>query len=53
VLNALDHQLEQLDRGWVDPVSVLEDHQNRPLGRETFELPDQRIESSHLLYWRS
>jgi hypothetical protein len=27
-------------------VSVLEDHQNGLLGRETLELPDQRIENS-------
>jgi len=40
--DALDHQVEQLARGRVDPMRVLEDHDDRLAPRQAFELPDQR-----------
>src|SRR5437588_9738567 len=45
----LDGQVEQLARGRVDPMRVLEDHHHRLLARQTFELPDQRLQNPFLL----
>ena len=42
----LDDEVEQFARGRVDPMRVLEDHQHRLLARQTFELPDQRLQVS-------
>ena len=42
--HALDGEVEQLARGRVDPMRVLEDHEHRLLAGQTFELPDQRLE---------
>jgi hypothetical protein len=42
-LHPLDHQVQQLARGRVDPVDVLVDHQHRPLPGQELELPEQRL----------
>jgi hypothetical protein len=47
-LDAMDDQLEQLGRGGVDPVRVLEDDQDRP-GRQSGELFQQGLERQGLL----
>jgi hypothetical protein len=41
--HSLDGEIEQLARGRVDPMCVLENHYRRLLARQTFELPDQRL----------
>jgi hypothetical protein len=43
VADALDGEVEQLARGRIDPMRVVEDHQHRSLARQTVELPDQRF----------
>ena len=40
----VDGQIQQLARGRVDPVGVLEHHQHRPAPRLGFELAEQRLE---------
>ena len=40
----LDGDVEQFVRGRVDPMRVLEDHHHRLTLRQTFELPDQRLQ---------
>ena len=40
----VDGQIQQLARGWTDPVGVLEDHQHRAAARLGFELVEQRLE---------
>ena len=40
----VDGQIQQLARGWIDPVGVLEHHQHRPAPRLGFELAEQRLE---------
>jgi len=47
--DSLDGEVEQLERGRVDPVRVLEDHQHWLLVRQTFELTQQRLQCSFLL----
>src|SRR6516165_6027437 len=42
--DALDHQFEQLARGRVEPMSVLENHYDRLPAGQTLELPDQRLQ---------
>jgi hypothetical protein len=36
----LDGEVEQIARRRVDPMRVLENHQHRPLARQTLELAD-------------
>jgi hypothetical protein len=49
----LDHKVEQLTRGRVDPMNILEDHQHRLPLRGGRELPEQRFERFLLLpLWR-
>ena len=38
----IEHQVEHLARGRVDPVRVLEDHHDRLAARQALEPPDQR-----------
>ena len=40
----VDGQIQELARGRVDPVGVLEDHQHRPVPRLGFELAEQCLE---------
>jgi hypothetical protein len=40
----VDGQIQQFARGRVDPMSVLEHHQHRPLPCQRCELPKQRLE---------
>ena len=40
----VDGQIQQLARGRIDPVGVLEHHQHRPVPRLGFELAEQRLE---------
>jgi hypothetical protein len=40
----VDGQIQELTRGRVDPVGVLEHHQHRPMPRLGFELVEQRLE---------
>ena len=49
----LHRHLQQLARGRVDPVGVLEDRQQGSLTRQAFELPEQRLEGLFLLTVRS
>ena len=49
----LDDEVEQLARGRVDPMRVLEDHDHRLLARQAFELPDQRLQCPFLLALRT
>jgi len=37
----LDHQIEHFERGRIGPVGVLEQHQDRLLSRQCFELVEQ------------
>jgi hypothetical protein len=37
-------QIQQLARGRIDPVGVLEHYQHRPVPRLGFELAEQRVE---------
>ena len=47
-LQALHREVEQLERGRVDPVRVLEDHQDGPARGEALELPQQSLEGPRL-----
>src|SRR5919204_5728316 len=49
----LDGEVEQLARGRVDPMRVLENHQYRLLASQTVELPDQRLQCSLLFALRT
>ena len=49
VRNASTMQLQQLQRGRIDPVRVLEDHQHWPPSRQAFELPAAAPPTSLLL----
>ena len=49
VADPLDDEIEQLARGRVDPMRVLEDHDHRLLARQAFDLPDQRLQCPLLL----
>src|SRR5215469_7893519 len=52
---AIDDQVEQFERGRVDPMGVLENQQHRTAARKASELPDQNGESllaSTLGFWR-
>jgi len=40
----LDHEVEQLARGRVDPMRILEDHNHGLSACQTFEMPDQRLQ---------
>jgi len=42
--HALYGEVEQLARGRIDPMRVLEDHYHRLPARQTFELMDQRLQ---------
>src|SRR5262245_37633404 len=44
VPHTIDCQIKQLARGWIDPVSVLQNHQNGSLPRFSFELAEKGIE---------
>ena len=43
---------KQLDRSWVDPLGVLEDHEHRALPGEALHLTEQRLEGPELLRFR-
>ena len=49
----IDRQVEQLARGRVDPMRVLEDHQDGPAPRQGFELMQQRLEQHLALALRA
>ena len=49
----VERQVEQLVRGWVDPMRVLEDHQNGPHSRQSFELVQQSFEQHLALALRA
>ena len=49
----IDGQIEQLARGRVDPMHVLENHQNRPGARQRVELVQQRFEQHLTLTLRA
>ena len=49
----IERQVEQLARGRVDPMRVLEDHQNRPAPRQSFELMQQCLEQHLALALRA
>ena len=51
--HAFDSEVEQLARGRVDPMRVLEDHDDRLTTRETLELADQRLQCPVLLALRT
>src|SRR5262249_22779980 len=42
--HAIDCQIKQLARSWINPVSILQHHQNRPLPRVCFELAQKGVE---------
>jgi hypothetical protein len=44
---SIERQVEQLARCWVDPMGVLEDHQDRPAARQGLE-PMQQCLKQHL-----
>ena len=50
---AIERQIEQLARGRVDPMHVLENHQNRPGARQRVELVQQRFEQHLTLTLRA
>ena len=50
---AVDRQVEQFARGRVDPVGVLEDHQNGLAPRDGFELTQQCFEQHLTLALRA
>jgi len=39
-----EHQVEPLARGRIDPMPILENHQNGPHPRQSFELMQQSLE---------
>jgi hypothetical protein len=47
------HEVEQLARGRVDPMRILEDHQNRSAAGQGFELMQQRREQLFALALRA
>jgi hypothetical protein len=49
----LDSEVEQLARGRVDPMRVLENDEHRLPARQTFELADQRLQGLLLLALRT
>jgi hypothetical protein len=51
--DTLDSEVEQLARGRVDPMRVLEDHHHRVLECQTLELADQRLQCALLLALRT
>jgi hypothetical protein len=38
---SIECQVEQLARGWIDPMRILENHQDSPASRQGFELMQQ------------
>src|SRR5215510_13616481 len=44
VAHTIDCQIKQLARGWIDPVSVLQHHQNGSFPRFGFELAEKGVE---------
>src|SRR5215510_440388 len=44
VAHTIDCQIKQLARGWIDPVSVLQHHQNGSFPRFGFELVEKGVE---------
>jgi hypothetical protein len=42
--NSIDRQIHQFTRGRVDPMRILENHQDRAAPRHRFELVQQRFE---------
>ena len=53
IADPLDGEVEQLARGRVNPMRVLENHDHRLPARQTFELADQRLQCPLLLSLRS
>jgi hypothetical protein len=49
----VDGEVEQLARGRVEPMCVLEDHYQRLLARQALELSDQRLQCPFLLALRT
>ena len=47
-LDTVDNQIEELLRGWIQPMRVFEDHQDRLPLRQAFELTQERLERAHL-----
>ncbi|HEX6015783.1 MAG TPA: hypothetical protein VFY87_29060 [Geminicoccaceae bacterium] len=50
--DALDHEAQELERRWVDPVHVLIQRQHRVPRRQGGELVDQRLQDPPLLHLR-
>jgi hypothetical protein len=42
--HTVDREIEQLARGWIDPVGVLKYHQHRSVPRLGFELAEHGVE---------
>jgi hypothetical protein len=53
VRDSFDREIEQLARGWIDPMQVLKDHQYRLPPRQRLELPQQRRQCPLLLALRA
>jgi len=49
----LDGEVEQFARGGVNPMRILEDHDDRLLTRQIFELAYQRLQCSLLFMLRT
>jgi hypothetical protein len=52
-VNTFDYQVEQLPRGRVRPMRVLEDRNDRLPARQALNLPDQRLQGQLLLPLRT
>ena len=48
-----ENEVEELARGRIDPVQILEDHQHRLRSGQPFELPQQRGKAALLLALRA
>ena len=53
LLDALDHQTEELEGRGIDPLRILEDGQDRTLARQRLDLLDQHLEEPLLLALRA
>ena len=53
VASSLQGEVEQFERGRIDPLCVLEDHQHRLLARQTFERPDQCLQRAFFFALRA
>src|ERR1700730_14103481 len=53
MLDLRHNEVEELPRSRIDPVQILEDHQDRLRSRQPFELPKQRCQAALLFALRA